>query len=204
MKRIVTLIVAAFMMTVATNSFAQMSVDAGVLHANDQISLKGIDPVDMGMNGFYAGVSYNLPIVGFVGITPGLYYSMLFSNDSEFNGQLGAKVREHFINVPVYLNVGFGLGENARLFVFAGPTAQIGLASTIEVSVAGNNSPKVDRYDNNNYSRTNLLLGGGLGLNLYRFQITAGFDQGLFNLDTSNDGTKWTKSYAKAGIAYLF
>ncbi|MBO6221347.1 MAG: hypothetical protein J6N46_05385, partial [Bacteroidales bacterium] len=67
MKRIVTLIVAAFMMTVATNSFAQMSVGAGVLHANDQISLKGIDPVDMGMNGFYAGVSYNLPIVGFVG-----------------------------------------------------------------------------------------------------------------------------------------
>ena len=37
-----------------------------------------------------------------------------------------------------------------------------------------------------------------------RRQETAGYDQGLFNLDTSNDGTKWTKSYAKAGIAYLF
>ena len=204
MKRIVTLIVAAFMMTVATNSFAQMSVGAGALHANDQITLKGIDPIDVGMNGFYAGVSYNLPIVGFVGITPGLYYSMLFSNDSEFNGQLGAKIREHFINVPVYLNVGFGLGENAKLFVFAGPTAQIGLASTAQVSIAGNDLKKVDRYESNDYSRTNLLVGGGLGLNLYRFQITAGFDQGLFNLDTSNDGTKRTKSYAKAGIAYLF
>ena len=204
MKRLITLLAAAVMMTIATNSFAQMSVGAGFLHANDQITFKGIDPVDIGMNGVYAGVSYNLPVTGLIGITPGLYYSMLFADDSALQGELGAKLREHFLNVPVYLNVGFGLGEVARLFVFAGPTAQFGLASTAEVSVGGKSSPKIDRYKDSDYSRTNLLLGGGLGLNISRIQITLGYDQGLFNLDTSDDGTKRIKSYAKAGIAYLF
>ena len=47
-------------------------------------------------------------------------------------------------------------------------------------------------------------IGGGLGLNISKIQITLGYDQGLFNLDTSDDGSKIIKSYAKAGIAYLF
>ena len=204
MKKIITLIAAAVMMTVATNSFAQMSVGAGYLHSNDQVTIKGIDPIDVGMNGAYAGVSYNLPIAGIFGITPGIYYSMIYTNDSAFSGQIGTKIREHYINIPAYLNLGFQIAENARFFIFAGPTAQLGLSSTAEVSVAGNSSPKTDRYKDGNYSRTNLLLGGGLGLNISRFQITAGYDQGIFNLDTTDDGTKWIKSYAKAGIAYLF
>ena len=177
MKRIITLIAAAVMMTIATNSFAQMSVGAGYLHAGDQVTLKGIDP--------------------------GLYYSFLYTEDSAFKGALGAKVQEHFVNVPAYLNVGFNLGANARFFVFGGPTAQFGIISRAKATVVGQ-SVDVDRYKEGGYSRTNVLLGGGLGLNISRFQITAGYDQGLFNLDTSDDGTKIIKSYAKAGIAYLF
>ena len=204
MKRIITLIAAAVMMTIATNSFAQMSVGAGYLHAGDQVTLKGLEPVETGMNGAYAGLSYNLPISDLIGIAPGLYYSLLLSNDSALEGLLNAKLREHFVNVPVYLNLGFQIGDNARLFLFAGPTVQLGLISTIEASAGSISSGKVNRYKDSDYSRTNVLIGGGLGLNLSKIQITAGYDQGLFNLDTSNDGTKWIKRYAKAGIAYLF
>ena len=204
MKRIITLIAAAVMMTIATNSFAQMSVGAGYLHAGDQVTLKGIDPVEVGMNGAYAGVSYNLPISELIGIAPGLYYSLLYTKDSAFEGALGAEVIEHFVNVPVYLNLGFNLGQSSRFFIFAGPTVQLGIASKADVSVGSLSSGKVDRYKDGDYSRTNVLLGGGIGLNLSKIQITAGYDQGLFNLDTSNDGTKRIKRYAKAGIAYLF
>ena len=144
MKRIITLIAAAVLMTIATNSFAQISVGAGYLHAGDQITLKGMDPIETGMNGAYAGFSYNLPISGLIGITPGLYYSLLFSNDSALEGLLNAKVREHFVNVPVYLNLGFNLGENSRLFLFAGPTVQLGLISTIEASAGSISSGKVE------------------------------------------------------------
>ena len=129
MKRIITLIAAAVMMTIATNSFAQMQVGAGFLHSNESISMKGTDLGDIGTNGAYAGFSYNLPIAGTFGIAPGLYYSLLMSNEStNFVGlDLGSKMREHYVNVPVYLNFGFNLGQNAKLFLFAGPAAQFGV-----------------------------------------------------------------------------
>ncbi len=203
MKRIITLIAAAVMMTIATNSFAQMSVGAGYLHAGDQVTLKGLEPVETGMNGAYAGLSYNLPISDLIGIAPGLYYSLLMCDDS-YAGLADAKIREHFVNVPVYFNLGFNVGSNSKLFIFAGPTVQLGISSTAKSSVLGTDLPKVNLYEDGDYSRTNVLIGGGIGLNLSKIQITAGYDQGLFNLDTSNDGTKRIKRYAKAGIAYLF
>ena len=192
MKRIITLIAAAVMMTIATNSFAQMQVGAGYLHAGDQVSIGGVS-AEMGLNGAYAGVSYNLPISGTIGIAPGLYYSLLSCND-DFGGFIDAKFREHFVNVPVYFNIGFNLGQSSKLFVFAGPTVQFGISSTVN---------DINRYENSDYSRTNVLLGGGLGLNLGKIQITAGYDHGMFDLDSS-DTTKRIKRYAKAGIAYLF
>ena len=203
MKRIITLIAAAVMMTVATNSFAQLSVGAGYLHAGDQITLQGIsDPFEVGMNGAYAGFSYNLPISDLIGIAPGLYYSLLMCDDS-FEDIPGTdiKIREHFVNVPVYFNLGFNVGANSRLFLFAGPTVQLGVASKTTYPAL---STTHDNYKDNDYSRTNVLLGGGLGLNLGRFQITAGYDHGMFNLDKSGDGTKRIKRYAKAGVAYRF
>ncbi len=212
MKRIFTLIATAVMMTIATNSFAQMQVGAGFLHSGESISSNGTDLGDVGMNGAYAGVSYNLPIAGNFGIAPGLYYSLLMSNESTnivvpylyLDLDLGSKVREHYVNVPVYFNFGFNLGQSSKLFLFAGPTAQFGIASSSEVSATGISSGKFDRFKDGNLSRTNLLLGGGLGLNISKVQITLGYDQGLFNLDTADDGTKIIKSYAKAGIAYIF
>ena len=200
MKRILTIAVAAVMMTFATNSFAQVQVGAGYLRGMDNIAMSSIS-TDLTSNGVYAGFSYNLPISGGLGIAPGFYYSFMFSNDN-YEGVADAKIREHFANVPVYLNYRFGNGSNAQFFIYAGPTVQLGLASTVTVSLLGV-SETTDRYKDSDYSRANLLVGGGIGMNISKFQITLGYDQGLFNLDTSNDGTKWTKSYLKAGIAYL-
>ena len=161
MKRIITLIAAAVMMTVATNSFAQMSVGAGYLHAGDQVTLKGIDPVEVGMNGGYAGVSYNLPISELIGITPGLYYSLLYTNDSAFEGALGAKVIEHFVNVPVYLNLGFNLGQSSRFFIFAGPTGvgKTELSKALaefkkKVMPAGDYGVQFERFEHKNIHST--------------------------------------------------
>ena len=201
MKRFFIIAVAAVMMTFATNSFAQMQIGAGYLRGTDKITTNGVS-VDPTFNGVYAGFSYNMNIAGGLGIAPGIYWSYLFSNDS-YENIINSKLQEHFANVPVYLNFRFGLGEKASLMLFAGPTAQIGISSKINVSVSGIGAD-VDRYKDSHYSRTDLLAGGGIGLNIGKIQFTVGYDQGLFNLDTSDDGTVRHKSYAKAGIAYLF
>ena len=204
MKKILTLAAAAIMMVFATNAYAQLSVGAGYLRAS-QSTTRGDVQLNAPSNGAYAGVSYNLPIVSGLSIAPGLYYSFLFSNDSEkiLSLQYDSSFREHFANIPVYVNYAFPLGPNASLFLFAGPTVQFGLSSKVTVS-ADSDSIEIDQFKDRDYSRSNVLIGGGLGLNINRFQISAGYDYGLFNLNTADTGAIYRKTYAKVGVAYLF
>ena len=206
MKRIITLLAAAVMMTIATNSFAQMSVGIGYLNGSDKVSTGEVSTA-MNSNGLYAGFSYNLMISDGVGLAPGIYYSFLYSNDSLF-GIVDTKTKEHFINVPVYLNFGFDLTDNARLVIFAGPTAQFGLDSRTEYQTnileGLNASGKQDNYKESDYGRTNILIGGGIGIGIGRIQISAGYDYGLFNLNTSDSDITRIKSYIKSGISYMF
>ena len=206
MKRIVTLLAATVMMTIATNSFAQMSAGAGYLNGSDKVSVGDVS-TDMNSNGFYLGFSYNIPVADAVGIAPGIYYSFLYSKDNLF-GMVDTKTKEHFINVPVYLNFGFNLTDNAKLILFAGPTAQFGLDSHTEYStkiIEGlDASGKQDNYKDSDYSRTNILIGGGVGVNIGKVIISAGYDYGLFNLNTSDSDVTRRKSYIKCGLAYMF
>lgn len=208
MKKIITILAAAVMMLTASNAFAQIAVGAGYLNATDKI-----DDNSNALNGFYAGVSYNIPIAGGLAVAPGVYYSGLFKSGELFslsllNTKVDSKLAEHFINVPVNFNYNFELAPDMTAFIFAGPTFQYGLASKtkIEGTAAGYSGDKdIDNYDDSDYGKTNVLLGGGVGMNLMdSFQITVGYDYGLMNLYTGNADVKRHKSYIKLGVAYLF
>ena len=210
MKKIITILAAAALMLSASNAFAQIAVGAGYLNATDKVKV-GNDDTDANLNGAYAGISFNIPIAGGFAVAPGLYYSALFAKDdilSVGSLKVDGKTTEHFINVPVNFNLGFDLAPDMTAFVFAGPTLQYGLASKtkVEGSVGGNNGDyDIDNYkDGSNYNKMNVLLGGGVGMNLMdTFQITVGYDYGLLDLNKSDD-IKRNKSYIKLGVAYLF
>ena len=86
---------------------------------------------------------------------------------------------EHALNAPLYLNYGIDLARDSKVFIYGGPTVQFGLASTTKLS-GGVGESTADRtynnYDNKNYSRFNVYLGGGVGFQLSAFQITLGYD----------------------------
>ena len=148
-------------------------------------------------------------------MAPGVYYSGLFSKDDVFSTsfldtKVDSKTQEHFINVPVNFNYGIEMAPDMTAFIYAGPTLQYGLASKtkVEGTIAGYSGDKdVDNYaDGNDYGKMNVLIGGGVGMNLMNaFQITVGYDYGLMNLYTGDaDDVKHNKSYIKLGVAYLF
>lgn len=208
MKKVISILAAAVLMLTATNAFAQMSVGAGYLNATDKVGDNSTN-----LNGLYLGASYNIPISGGFAVAPGLYYSGLFKsgeilNTSILNTKVDSKLTEHFVNIPLNFNVNFELAPDMTAFIYAGPTFQYGLSSKtkIEGSVAGYNGDKdFDNYgDNTNYSKTNVLLGGGVGMNVNSFQLTVGYDYGLLNLYTGNGDVQRHKSYVKLGVAYLF
>ena len=206
MKKFFSILLAASLMLLGTQAFAQMSVNAGYLSS----SLKTGNADPSNANGAYAGVSFNVPVAGAFGIAPGVYYSMITSKNFASLGSIlsaSGTFVEHAINVPVYLNYGIDLARDTNVFIYGGPTLQYGLASTVKTDVSvgsASGSAKTDNYDNDNYNRFNVYLGGGLGFQVSAIQITVGYDYGMMNQIKGDNAPKSHRSNIKIGLGFVF
>jgi hypothetical protein len=205
MKKILTTLLAATLMLLGTQAFAQVSVNAGYLNS----TLKTKNTSD-NANGAYAGVSFNVPLAGGLAIAPGVYYSMITSKETASIGSIisgSGTFTEHAINVPVYLNYGIDLARDTKVFLFGGPTLQYGLASNVKYdgNVAGiSGSNTVSNYDSENFNRMNVYLGGGLGFLVGAFQITVGYDYGMMNQYKGDNAINCHRSNLKLGVGFAF
>lgn len=205
MKKIFSTLLVASLMLLGTNAFAQMSVNAGYLN-----STLATNNNSDNANGAYAGVSFNIPVAGGLAVAPGVYYSMLTSKETAALGSIASgsgTFMEHALNVPVYLNYGIDLARDTRFFVFGGPTVQYGLASTVkyEGNVLGvSGSSTVNNYDNQNFNRLNVYLGGGVGFTVAGIQIHVGYDYGMLNQYKGDNATPCHRSNLKIGAGFAF
>ena len=202
MKKIFTTLLAASLMLLGTQAFAQMSVNAGYLNSTQ--SFQDSNSKSINSNGAYAGVSFNIPVAGEFGFAPGVYYSLITNKSGGAGTILGipasasSTFMEHAINVPLYFNYGRDLARDTNVFVYAGPTLQYGLASTTKL--AGG----VGEFSGENYNRFNVYLGGGIGFQVSAIQITVGYDYGMMNLYKGDNATKTHRSNLKLGLGFVF
>lgn len=162
-------------------------------------------------NGFTVGIDNELKLIGnFLSIQPGLYYQHLLASDDivDLGSKLYAKntYTDYFLAIPLHVKLGFNILPNKmlRLYVFAGPTFEIGLKSADKLSIAeigeisynyytGKLSSSSDEItdivassglfpDQKVYGRFDVMLGGGVGIQVIRFlDIKVGYDYGLVN-----------------------
>ena len=205
MKKILSTLLAASLMLLGTQAFAQMSVNAGYLNS----TLKTSNTSD-NANGAYAGVSFNIPIAGGLAVAPGVYYSLLTSKETASLGSVftgSGTFTEHAVNVPVYLNYGIDLARDTKVFLFGGPTVQYGLASQVkyDANVAGVSGSKTfNNYDSDDFNRLNVYLGGGLGFQVSALQITVGYDYGMMNQYKGDNAPQCHRSNLKLGVGFVF
>ena len=208
MKKFFPTLLAASLMLLGTQAYAQKSVNVGYLNSTQ--SFKNSDGVNS--NGVYAGVSFNLPLAGGFSVAPGVYYSLI-ANKSGGSGEIfgipvsaSSSFVEHALNVPLYLNYGFPLARDTKFLIYAGPTAQCGLASTTRLSggVGKEEGGKVYNNYEGNLNRFNVYLGGGVCFQVAGFQINVGYDYGMVNLYKGEKATKTHRSNLKVGLGYLF
>ena len=205
MKKILSTLLAASLMLLGTQAFAQMSVNAGYLNS----MLKTSNTSD-NANGAYAGVSFNIPIAGGLSVAPGVYYSLLTSKETASLGSVftgSGTFTEHAVNVPVYLNYGIDLARDTKVFLFGGPTVQYGLASQVkyDANVAGVSGSKTfNNYDSDDFNRLNVYLGGGLGFQVSALQITVGYDYGMMNQYKGDNAPQCHRSNLKLGVGFVF
>ena len=210
MKKVFSILLAASLMLLGTQAFAQMSVNAGYLNSTQ--SFANSNSKSINSNGAYAGVSFNIPLAGGFAVAPGVYYSMITNKSGGAGTILGipasasSTFMEHAVNVPVYFNYGMDLARDTNVFLYAGPTLQYGLASTTKLAggVGEFTADKTyNNYDNENYNRFNVYVGGGVGFQAGTFQVTAGYDYGVTDLNKS-DNVEAHRSNIKVGVGFLF
>ena len=195
----------------ASTASAQFAVSAGFLN-RDQKTTINKETKSVGLNGFYAGVSYTLGLPGGFAITPGVYYNNTSDKtvDSSDYAHLGALVdtegtqKDQYLSVPVDISWGVGINNIGKVFVFAGPVFEYALGSDFELSV-DSVSKTYDRFkENEDYKKFNLLVGGGIGVEILEtLRVVAGYNYGI--ADTYDDDTRTVKTnQLYAGLSYLF
>ena len=189
------------------------------------------------MSGFYVGLVKDLRLFAGLSIQPGLYYSYLNTAEKEeipsFN--LSSSYTEHGLNLPIHIKYTFDIVPAFGVYVFAGPTLSLGLAANTKISFTGEALGNTMTFDarNNSYTgkiksenipeesldqinrylpqtrmnRFDVLMGGGIGLNLVKFvTVKGGFDYGLlnrFNEDMADAGTlNRMQFYISVGVMF--
>ncbi len=215
MKKIIASIFAAAMLLVGTEAFAQLVPGAGYLLSIEKSTSEKSSLDAIKLNGFYAGASYNIPLVAGLGVAPGLYANMLFYNGAATFQQV-LTFTEHYtelaLNLPINLNYRLEVSDNFSLCAFAGPVFQVGLVARSTYNgrvdfgpIHINEGDAFNHYnsDNGDMNRFNIYLGGGLGFQVGDLLFTVGYDHNLLNVDKS-DGWKTNRNQIKAGINFAF
>lgn len=169
----------------------------------------------MNLNGFFAGVNYNINLTGDLGVSLGANYRQNFGTDNDGLGIgiAGATVEnkhsQSLVDVPILFNYGLKLTDALKLSVFVGPTVSFALAgnthSTVTATVLGVSSTTESDNDwyGDNSNRKKLDISGTVGVNVQynAFRLFGGYNMGFLNL-TDADNTKVKASNWFVGIGY--
>ena len=195
-------IVAVALLFGCSNAFGQFQVNFGYALSTWTTTIASDYHPSERFDGFTAGVGYSFVLSNNLYLTPGLNYlfaGMKLATDENWT--------RHYLNIPVTLGYDLAFARNAKFFVFAGPTASFGLASTTKVTASAlgyQANTRIDNYDGDGYKRFDIMIGGGAGIKFadkYCFKV--GYDYGLLNrIDSSNASEH--RGQLTVGIAYLF
>jgi hypothetical protein len=96
----------------------------------------------------------------------------------------------HFLNIPLHVTYTYPFSKTLKAFGFAGPTVNIGLYQTVNATSDVSYVPSKfsDLYKDAILNRLNFQLGAGAGVQWKKYQLKAGYDFGINNLNRLDTG----------------
>ena len=212
MKKLFTTILAASMTLLGTTVFAQnVVVEAGFGLSSTHFDYT-LGKATADLYGGTLGISYEVPLVDqTLAFAPGIQFGYFTKGDVNAFNVTNVSFTETYLAVPLDFNLKFPVSEDMKFLIFAGPTIDLGLTSRVkEQSATG---AEYDIYsgslsDYTKYTRYDVLLGGGLGLDVMdavRFSVR--YDYGVVNRNGGNLTSgllKVHRSQLKLGVGFLF
>lgn len=204
MKKIFTLVVLLATMTVAANAQLKFGVKGGLNLTTMKFDNSVADKSNQA--GFFIGptVNFTLPIVGL-----GIDASALYDQRSAKIDGAEETLKQQSLQIPINLRYGFGLGNTASIYLFAGP--QFGFNIGDKSANIVNNALDWRMKD------SNLSANVGIGLMLLNhLQVSANYNiamgtTGEFNLLKDVPDAAWNQLTGKTktnawqlSVAYFF
>lgn len=157
MKKLLIAIVALF---VAYSAQAQIGVMAGLTSSKTNIETAFAD-VD-NVNQFHVGVAYKFGLGNLINIQPAILYNVKGTKIDDIKGfdDIEFDAKTGYIEVPVQVQVGFGVGPVARVYGFAEPYIGYAITNRLESKTDLANS-SVKTWDN---IENRFTYGVGLGI----------------------------------------
>ena len=192
MKKSLFLLIAAALMAVGVNASAQVSVGAGP--ATRLYFEKG-EKVDY-TYGVQLGLEETKHLTDVFGYSAGVDFGT-YGRRNFYSDESG--LTEIYVDIPVRMKLYIPFSEDFQMFFFGGVVPSMCVTSIVKAK-AGNYS----RFDGvNNYSRYDVLAGGGLGIELNEsFRFSLGYDHGL--LDRYKDENVLHVAAVKFVVSFLF
>lgn len=161
MKKII--IIAATLLA-AWSANAQVGIIAGLTSSASDIESAAADVKNI--NQYHVGLTYKLGIGNLLAIQPSLIYNMKGTKIGDIAGVKDASVdyKTGYIELPVQVQLGFGIGSLARVYGFAEPF--IGYAVSNEVKVE--NANDVNKTWDNVKNKLEYGVGLGAGVEVLR------------------------------------
>ena len=174
MKKFFTLVVLLTTMTVAAQAQVKFGVKGGLNLTNMKFDNSIVDKSNQ--TGFFIGptINFTLPVVGL-----GIDASALYDQRSAKIEGSDDKLKQQSIQIPINLRYGFGLGNTASLYFFAGP--QFGFNIGDKTTNLLNNALEWRLKDSN----LSANLGVGLML-LNHLQVSANYNVALGTTGETN------------------
>lgn len=188
-------IVSVLLLALAVNLSAQVGIQAGYANVNEvtKNTTLGVDASDA-VNGFVVGPVSEYNLMQNLDLRFGVLYTLLLKSTD--NGALGTSTYSgHFVDVPVQAQYSFEVAPSLKIFAFAGPTINFGLAqqTVTKTTVLGNEvKATINHYDDFNnddkgdISRFDLKLGLGAGARYDKFELRVGYDWGMLDMNTTD------------------
>ena len=111
--------------------------------------------------------------------------------------RIDGTINAYYAQLPIHIGYRFGLGDMSSLFVQAGPTVGYGLFGSKVEWYGGGYVGESNYFDE--AERFDLGVGGRVGLEFSNFQISAGVNYGVLEV---NDG--YHNLSINLGFAYMF
>ena len=174
MKKFFTLVVLLATMTVAAQAQVKFGVKGGLNLTNMKFDNSVVDKSNQ--TGFFIGptLNFTLPVVGL-----GIDASALYDQRSAKIEGSDDKLKQQSIQIPINLRYGFGLGNTASFYIFAGP--QFGFNIGDKTTNLLNNALEWRLKDSN----LSANLGVGLML-LNHLQVSANYNVALGTTGETN------------------